>query len=445
MEPPDADDIHNELYPGHNETNYKYMARAKKIHAEFPLIDGHNDLPFAVRTCFEMKWSQLNLEKNHVGLKIEGCPWETLHTDIPRLQQGGVGGQFWSVYIPTAGGYKNDTTTQAADDGAPPVVDPATAIAFTLEQIDIVHRMCDIYPEHFELVNKAEDILRIFYEKKEDGSRKKKIASLIGIEGGHQIGGSLRALRMFYKLGVRYMTLTHNGGPGWADPACHIDGSWVKEPSIENNGLNQDFGVAVVHEMNRLGMMVDLSHVHHQTMHTTLDCTKAPVIFSHSSTRALCRHVRDVPDDVLIRLKKNGGVCMIVFLSKFVAGEFWVAGGKVGATILEVADHVDRVVKIAGIDHVGIGGDYDGGDLFARGLEDVSKYPSLTCELLKRGYNEEQLSKILGLNIIGVLQACEEVSREMKADPLKYPIGEAHWGEELYETNKMKEEKLLNN
>merc|ERR1719162_1110761 len=174
-------------------------------------------------------------------------------------------------------------------------------------------------------------------------------------------------------------------------------------------------------------MTVDLSHVHEETMHAALNVSKAPVIFSHSSTRALCRHPRDVPDDVLKRLPENGGVVMVVFLSKFVAGEFWVAGGKVGATILEVADHVDRVVKIAGIDHVGIGGDYDGGDLFARGLEDVSKYPSLPCELLKRGYNEEQLSKILGLNIIRVLKECEEVSRNMKSQPLKYPIGEAHW------------------
>jgi len=290
------------------------------------------------------------------------------------------------------------------------------------------------------------DRIRMNSSSSNGGGNNNKIASLIGIEGGHQIGGSLRALRMFYKLGVRYMTLTHNGGPGWADPACNIDGSWLKSPIIENGaGLDAEFGVAVVTEMNRIGMMIDLSHVHHQTMHTTLDVTMAPVIFSHSSTRALCRHPRDVPDDVLVRLKQNGGLCMIVFLSKFVAGEFWVAGGKVGATILEVADHVDRVVEIAGIDHVGIGGDYDGGDVFARGLEDVSKYPSLTCELLKRGYNEEQLSKILGLNIIRVLKKCEDISREMKSQPIKYPIGEAHWGDELYETNKMKEDKLFKN
>jgi membrane dipeptidase len=190
--------------------------------------------------------------------------------------------------------------------------------------------------------------------------------------------------------------------------------------------------------MNRIGMTIDLSHVHNETMHYVLDISKAPIIFSHSSTRALCRHVRDVPDDVLIRLPQNGGVCMIVFAGKFVAGEFWVGeGGKVGATILEVADHIDRIdhiVKIAGIDHVGVGGDYDGASPFARGLEDVSKYPSLTCELLKRGYNEEQLSKLLGLNIIRVLKKCEEISSEMKSDPNKYPIGEAHWGDELYET-----------
>ena len=177
------------------------------------------------------------------------------------------------------------------------------------------------------------------------------------------------------------MTLTHNGGPGWAE-----QGTWIKECKIKN-GLNEEFGHDAIHEMNRIGMTIDLSHLHNETMHYVLDISKAPIIFSHSSTRALCRHVRDVPDDVLIRLPQNGGVCMIVFAGKFVAGEFWVGeGGKVGATILEVADHIDHIdhiVKIAGIDHVGVGGDYDGASPFARGLEDVSKYPSLTCELLK--------------------------------------------------------------
>lgn len=407
----------SEPYPGHDETCAKYMEEAKGIHARHPLLDGHNDLPWALRCCFDMKWSLLDLRKNWLNETVEGCPWRSLHTDIPRLREGGVGAQLWSVYMPTMG-----------SDGEP--IDPAKAIALTMEQIDAVHNMCELYPDVFEMVEQADDIERIFAEG--------KIPSMCGVEGGHQIGGSLRVLRMFRKLGVRYMTLTHNGGPGWADPAVNADGSFCNEAVL--GGLN-DFGKQVVLEMNRIGMTVDLSHVHAETMHKALDITKAPVIFSHSSTRALCRHPRDVPDDVLKRLPENGSVVMIVFLSKFVAGEFWVAGGKVGATIIEVADHVDRVVEIAGIDHVGIGGDYDGGALFARGLEDVSKYPALTCELLKRGYTEEQLGKLLGRNVIRVLKKCEAVSAEMKA--AKTPIGEAYWGPELYETNAMKERKLL--
>lgn len=407
----------SEPYPGHDETCAKYMEEAKGIHARHPLLDGHNDLPWALRCCFDMKWSLLDLRKNWLNETVEGCPWRSLHTDIPRLREGGVGAQLWSVYMPTMG-----------SDGEP--IDPAKAIALTMEQIDAVHNMCELYPDVFEMVEQADDIERIFAEG--------KIPSMCGVEGGHQIGGSLRVLRMFRKLGVRYMTLTHNGGPGWADPAVNADGSFCNEAVL--GGLN-DFGKQVVLEMNRIGMTVDLSHVHAETMHKALDITKAPVIFSHSSTRALCRHPRDVPDDVLKRLPENGSVVMIVFLSKFVAGEFWVAGGKVGATIIEVADHVDRVVEIAGIDHVGIGGDYDGGALFARGLEDVSKYPALTCELLKRGYAEEQLGKLLGRNVIRVLKKCEAVSAEMKA--AKTPIGEAYWGPELYETNAMKERKLL--
>ncbi len=406
-----------EPYPGHDETCSKYMKDALAIHSKHPLLDGHNDLPWALRCCFDLKWSLLNLRKDWTGEQVEGCPWRSLHTDIPRLRRGGVGAQLWSVYMPTLG-----------SDGQP--IDPSVAIATTLEQIDVVHSMCELYPDVFEMVQSADDIDRIF----EEG----KIPSMCGVEGGHQMGGSLRVLRMFYKLGVKYMTLTHNGGPGWADPAVNADGSFAREALL--GGLNA-FGKAVVVEMNRIGIAVDLSHVHAKTMHAALDVTQAPVLFSHSSTRALCNHPRDVPDDVLKRLPENGGVVMIVFLSKFVAGEFWVAGGKVGATILEVADHVDRVVHIAGIDHVGIGGDYDGGALFARGLEDVSKYPALTCELLKRGYTEEDLSKLLGKNVIRVLKECEQVSKQLKA--AKAPIGEAHWGPELYETNAMKERRLL--
>jgi len=287
-------------------------------------------------------------------------------------------------------------------------------------------------------VNFNVEILTVLFRQVRDIFKAGKIPSMCGIEGGHQIGGSLRALRMFHMLGARYMTLTHNGGPGWGDPAVELDGSWCNEAPL--GGLN-DFGCAVVKEMNRVGMVVDISHVHEVTMAKALDVTRAPVMFSHSSTRALCGHPRDVPDEILCRLKENGGVCMIVFLSKFVAGEFWVSGGKVGATVIEVADHVDHCVKIAGIDHVGIGGDYDGGQLFARGLEDVSKYPVLICELLKRGYTEEQLGKLLGLNVIRVLEDCERVSRELKA--AGELASEEHWGPEVYVTNMEKEKALL--
>ena len=258
------------------------------------------DLPWGLRNCFNTNWSELDPTKNWSGVNVPGVPWEQLHSDIPRLKAGGVGAQFWSVFIPGQ------------------LSGPA-AVQCTLEQIDVVHRMCDKYPETFEMAYTAQQVRDIF--------KAGRIPSMCGIEGGHQIGGSLRALRMFHMVGARYMTLTHNGGPGWADPAVNLDGSWVKEAPL--GGLT-DFGVAVVREMNRIGMVVDLSHVHEVTMKKALEVTRAPVMFSHSSSRALCAHPRDVPDEILLKLKENGGVIMIVFLSKFVAGEFWVSGGKVG-------------------------------------------------------------------------------------------------------------------
>lgn len=216
------------------------------------------------------------------------------------------------------------------------------AVQTTLEQIDIVYRMVDMYSDVFEIAYNAEDVRRIFASG--------KIASMMGMEGGHQINCSMASLRMFYRLGVRYMTLTHNGGPTWADSAVSITGEFIHD--APNNGLSP-FGKEVVLEMNRIGMLVDLSHVHHVTMRVALEVSRAPVIFSHSSTRALCNHPRDVPDDILRMLPTNGGVVMITFVSKFVAGPFWVRGGKVGATVIEVADHIDHVKEVAGIDHIG--------------------------------------------------------------------------------------------
>jgi len=357
-----------------------------------------------------MKLSNVDLTVDNTDLTVRGIIYEQLHTDIPRLRKGGVGAQFWSVFAPAS-------------------LTGAEVVQVTLEQIDLVHQLCDKHPETFAMARKAADILPLFASG--------RIASVCGIEGGHQINGSLRALRMFHSLGARYMTLTHNGGPGWADPAVALDGSFCNDAPL--GGL-APFGVAVVREMNRLGMVVDISHVHALTMEKALDHSRAPVMFSHSSTRALCAHPRDVPDDILLKLKENRGIIMIVFLSKFVAGEFWVRGGKVGATVLEVADHVDHAVKVAGIDCVGLGGDYDGGTPFARGLEDVGCYKALTCELLHRGYSDGDLGKILGLNAIRVLQECEDVAEEMKREGAL--AGEEHFGQELYETNEMKLERL---
>jgi membrane dipeptidase len=382
------------------------MARADALHSQYPLFDGHNDLPWAVRIGFDMKLSNVDLTIDNTELAVPGIAYGKLHTDLPRIKKGGLGAQFWSVFAPAS------------------VSGPA-AVQCTLEQIDIVHRLCDKYPSHFAMAYKAADILPIF--------RSGRIPSVCGIEGGHQINGSLRSLRMFHALGARYMTLTHNGGPGWADPAVELDGSFCADAPL--GGLT-DFGVTVVKEMNRLGMIVDISHVHHVTMAKALECSRAPVMFSHSSTRALCAHPRDVPDDILLKLKENRGLIMIVFMSKFVAGEFWVRGGKVGATVIEVADHVDHAVKMAGIDCVGIGGDYDGGASFARGLEDVGCYKALTCELIHRGYSDEDLGKILGLNAIRVLQECEDVAQQMYAEGEL--ASEEHFGDEVYETNEKK-------
>jgi membrane dipeptidase len=336
-------------------------ARAAALHRETPLIDGHNDYPWALR--------EHNAERDLDKLDIRVAQ-PKLHTDIPRLRQGGVGGQFWSVYIPTS------------------MQGPA-AIRATLEQIDIVHRMMRKYPDTFELATTATDVERIF--------KAGRIASLIGMEGGHSIDNSLAALRMFHAAGARYMTLTHSTNVRWAD-------SGTDKPVA--GGLTR-FGEEVVREMNRLGMLVDLSHTSLDTMRDAIRVSEAPVIFSHSDVRALNDHGRNVPDDVLRLLPKNGGIVMITFVPVFLR-----AGGK--ATLADVANHMDHVRKVAGPDHVGIGGDFDGIPAVPAGLEDVSKYPALTMELLRRGWPDEHVRKALGLNLLRVMRRAEETAARLQ-------------------------------
>ena len=358
--------------------------------SRFPMIDGHNDLPWEIRDTLG------GLDAVDLTQRVSGT-----HTDIPRLVEGGVGGQFWSVYVPAR---------LAGDD----------AVIAVLEQVDLVHRMVRRYPSRFQLALTVDDVEKAFAAG--------RIASLLGAEGGHSIGGSLGALRALYMLGVRYLTLTHNSSVGWASAATD---------DVVDGGLT-GFGREVVAEMQRLGMLVDLSHVAPSTMRAALDVARSPVIFSHSSALALCDNPRNVPNDVLRRLAANGGVCMVTFVPFFVSQECndWYQALRAevarrgldpkdidsvqavkaelsashpapAATIGQVADHVEHVRAVAGIDHVGLGGDFDGTADLPVGLHDVSRYPALFTELLRRGWSETDCRALAGANILRVLRAAE--------------------------------------
>lgn len=341
------------------------MAKALRVLERTPLIDGHNDLPWAIR-------------ESEVAPKEVGAPGHDLRdhppfmTDIARLRQGRVGAQFWSVYIPF----------EAVDSGAAKV---------QLEQIDIAKEMFARYPDVFEEAYDASDVERIFGEG--------RIASMLGMEGGHAIENSLGALRAFYDMGVRYMTLTHNGTLDWADAAND-------EP--RHHGLTA-FGEEVVREMNRLGMLVDLAHTSPETMNDALDVSEAPVIWSHADARALRDVPRNVPDDVLRRLPQNGGVVMVTFVPSFLTDAET-------ATVSDVADHIEHIVQVAGIDHVGIGSDFDGITQTVEGLDDVSTYPTLFAELSRRGWSEEELGKLAGENVLRVMRQSEAVARRLQRE-----------------------------
>jgi membrane dipeptidase len=378
------------------------MERVRKLLTITPLIDGHNDLPWAIRQSetAPKDVAAYDLRKRTAG-----------HTDIERLRQGMVGAQFWSVYIPSS----------SVETGA---------AKMQLEQIDIALQVIARYPDVFELARTASDVERIF------GSG--KIASLLGMEGGHAIENSLGALRAFYEMGARYMTLTHSANIDWADAGTD---------TALHNGLT-GFGEEVVREMNRLGMLVDLSHTSPATMSDVLNVTRAPVIFSHSSARGVTDHARNVPDSILTRLKSNGGVVMVTFVPQFISNAIrdwdaaqsarraeltrqfprdtarvmrdlraWRQANPVpSSTMADVIAHIEQVRKIAGINNVGIGGDYDGISSTPEGMDDVSSYPALFAELARRGWSDDDLKKLAGENVLRVMRRAEEVSRIMQRE-----------------------------
>jgi membrane dipeptidase len=385
----------------------KTMTRIDRILKKTPLIDGHNDLPEQLRENYKLSIEGLASGSNE-------RPDHPLMTDMARLHQGHVGGQFWSVYIPS------EVTSDAA-------------IREALEQIDIVRRLVKAYPNDLALARTADDIVRIH--------KSGKVASLIGVEGGHQMGGSMAALRSYYDLGARYMTLTHFKDNEFADSA-------TDDPKY--GGLN-DFGRAVVHEMNRLGMLVDLALVSPDTMRDAIEVTKAPVIFSHSDARAISNHPRNVPDDVLAMLPANGGVVMVNFYTGHLSEPYrlWSAERSAEQARLDslyvgqpdirdakmkewegahpapkaeiglVADHIEHIVKIAGHDHVGLGGDLDGigYEDAPPGMNSVSGYPLLFAELIRRGWSDKDLGKLAGGNLLRVLRKAEAVAASMKDEP----------------------------
>ena len=391
-----------------------YQHRVEQVLLRTPLIDGHNDLPWEIRARFKSDLSAVDLKSDTARLPVpaDGAP---LMTDIPRMRAGHMGGQFWSVWIPAA-------TTGFE------------AVQLTLEQLDLVKRMTARYPADLEMAYTAADVRRIHQSH--------KVASMIGIEGGHQINNSLAVLRQMYDAGARYMTLTHTMNTAWADSATDAP---------VHHGLTP-FGIEVVREMNRLGMLVDLSHVAPDTMKAALAVSEAPVIFSHSSARALVDHPRNVPDDILRSVAAHDGVVMVNFAPGYVsdARNHWDAdqaaertrfnsppyiGLYIGqpdraktalaaweeqhprpaTTLAQVADHVDHIRQVAGVDHVGLGSDFDGIGDAPVGLEGVDRYPALLAELMRRGWTDADIAKLAGENLLRVMAAAEKVAVRLRS------------------------------
>jgi membrane dipeptidase len=390
-------------------------ARIERVLAATPLIDGHNDLPWELRVRSKGKLASIDLRSDTASIAPPANE-VALMTDIPRLKAGHVGGQFWSVWIPA-------TTTGFE------------AVQTTIEQIDLVKRFTALYPADLEMAYTAADVRRIH--------RAHRIASLIGIEGGHQVNNSLAVLRQMYDLGARYMTLTHSLTTDWADSATDTP---------KYHGLTP-FGIEVIHEMNRIGMLIDLSHVSADTMRMALEASVAPVIYSHSSARALVDHPRNVPDDVLRLVAAKGGVVMVNFASGYdsdqvrhwdadhaaeqsrnnsppfdglyigqpdrakAALDAWVsAHPEPHATLSQVADHAEHIRSVAGIDHVGLGSDFDGISNTPTGLDGVDKFPALLAELMRRGWSDADIAKIAGENVLRVMEQTEKVAARLRTE-----------------------------